>query len=473
MLTEFFRFKRVAVLNEMVLNDKCDRAAANKIRKSFIQITTNYGFFSRLLFNLAIMEVDSDTCETMCTDGKSIGYYAPFVNELTEEEVMFVLVHEVMHNANLHFARQGSRDHDLWNQAADYSINIMIDDMSKEMVGTTAKLKAPQNILLDDQYRGMNAEQVYKILEKNPKQQQQGQGQGGQGKPGKGKAGKGKPGPGQAGGTPAGDIRAPGTIAGEEIFKPEPGQEGQGNKDLQDAKSISELEKIWKEIRSNEASKSRSMGVGSSALSRWFEEFQPKIDWRNELQEFVTFALKEKTKLIPTSRRFVWTGDYISGYRDQPKESFDNVVVAIDTSGSISNDVLSKFAAELNGIFKDHEIGTCYVIWCDSDIPKDGVQKFDMMEDEFSAQKLKPKGGGGTSFIPPFKWVQDNILEPGQSLAFMIYFTDAEGTAPSPGQYDIGTYEDRVLWVITQIGTEKQGDNLKFGRKLYIPIAVD
>ena len=90
---------------------------------------------------------------------------------------------------------------------------------------------------------------------------------------------------------------------------------------------------------------------------------------------------------------------------------------------------------------------------------------FILSETQFKIDKLKPKGGGGTSFKPPFKWVQNNILKKGKIPAFMVYFTDAYGDAPNIGEYSIKSYANRVLWVITN---NDQASNIKFGKRIFI-----
>ena len=142
MLTKIKHFEYVVNLNEMIVSTKVDNRALTQIRKCFTQIVTNWGFFADLLFQLKIMEVPKSFCETMCTDGKAIGYCADFVNKLTESEVTFVIIHEIMHNANFHFNRQGVRNGVVWNYAGDYAINLLINDMAS---GTNL-LKAPNKV---------------------------------------------------------------------------------------------------------------------------------------------------------------------------------------------------------------------------------------------------------------------------------------------------------------------------------------
>lgn len=440
MLIRFGQYGKLIAVNEMKINDKVDVRALNKVRKCFTQIITNYGFFADLLFNLKIMECPHSEVPTMATDGISIGYSAQFVHELTEPQVMFVLIHEVMHNANFHFDRQGIRDHELWNQAADYAINVQIDDMRKDMKQN--RLDPPKGILLDDKYRGMSAEQIYDILEK----------EGGKCK---------KPNqPGQGQGALPGDIRQPGSLSGEEIYKAEPGEGGQGNDEINDAKNVDQLKKVWQDIRNNAASK--NAGSGSASLDRWLRKVnRPKINWRAELTKFIA-QIFDELDYAYSNKRYIWQDMHLPGPHAADKSTYENVVIAIDTSGSITDDTLGKFASEMLKLFKMYSIKKCHIIWCDSEISS--VQTFDV-DSSFKIDRLKPTGGGGTSFKPPFEWVEKNIIKKGKVPAFFIYFTDAYGEAPSTSQYRLRTYMNRVLWVITE---NDSADNIKFGKKIFI-----
>lgn len=489
MLTRFKEYDKIFKLNEIIEPEHVNKAAFNRIRRSFTEIITKYKFFAEILFNLKVMEAyPGSGINTMATDGKSIVYSGDFVANQEQSETVFVLLHEIMHNVNFHFARRINRDPHIWNCAADYAINIQLEDMAKEIGG--GYIKAPKGILLDSQYRGMAAEQIYEILVKDPSKlppppqgggqgdddddgdgDQDGQG-GGQGKPGKQGKGKGKGQPGQgqgqgqgkpgqgvpAGGVPEGDIRKPGSLDGKgEVIL-------EGNPKLQDTKDEGgALEEAWKDIRIDAASKSR--GTGSASLDRWLRKAtKPKVNWRAELKRFVAQVFDELDYAY-FNKRFLSKDMYLPGVKTGDVSTFENVVIAIDTSGSIDDNTLAKFGNEMMSLFKIYSIHKCYVIWCDSQIPKDGVQLFDIADKTFKLDKLKPKGGGGTSFRPPFKWIEDNLLKKNKQPAFVVYFTDAYGDAPSPNEYRIRQYGKRVLWVITD---NDEVSHLKFGTKLLI-----
>jgi len=482
MIKKFNAFNFLSI-NEDFTDPKLNKLAKGKVRAALTSVMAYYNFFADLFFQLNIAEAAPGSgIDTMATDGKNILYNTNFVNNVLKntEEVAFVLIHEVMHNANLHFIRQGDRNHDLWNQAADYAINLQISDMSKETPdNATSKpdiLRVPSNILLDEKYRDMSAEQIYVVLEKEenakpkkpgkPGQGQPGQGQPGQGQPGQGQPGQGQPGQGQPGqGQPGqgqpdnsvpgvGDLRAPGSLddkKGATLFE--------GSDELSDIKDPGDLAKKWGQILNN--AKSNNQGTGSQSLNRWFNKIgKPKVNWRSALVKFMNKCFSSNPKYGYFNKRFIGQDDplYLPGLKYPKDSGFRTVVLCIDTSGSIGDETLGRFATEIYGIFGTKKIEEAIIIWCDDAVA--GIERINlktksgdsMNESKFKeilGKHFKAKGGGGTSFIPPFQWIEKNLISKGTVPSFVIYFTDAMGTAPDKFKFSIPKYFDKILWVIT------------------------
>jgi len=476
------------------IESKLDEQALKKIKIAVINIINKYPFFSGILFNLTVAE--SNKIPTMATDGISILYNPQFTNSLSLNEVIFVLCHECMHNSLLHFNRIGNRNGRVYNEAADYAINLLLDDIGER----------PNGVLYDKRYLNLSTEEIYAMLienfkQKNKNKQQcpkcggkggsgekdegqeqdedgQGEGQEGQGEGmekgggnkkdkcpvcGKEKGaggGEGEPtdmdGEDFDGGIMSGDIKKPGTI------KPQPDKiVYEGNKNLQDnANNENELNKQWKDIVNNAANRQQGAHM-SDSLRRFVENInKPEINWKVELKRFIQIAYNKIKKYSIPNRRYVHSGIYVPGVRKESEE-FDNAVIIIDTSDSIQQDELDKFATELNELYNESktsfQINTSYVIWCDSDIRK--IQEFDK-RNKFDIKKLKPQGGGGTSFVPPFMWINEKLIKRGKKPCFVIYFTDTAGDAPNR---NLVSYADKVLWLI--IGGAK-GDHIQFGKKI-------
>ena len=99
---------------------------------------------------------DLDWCTTMATDGYYIYVDPGFCNQITEEELTAVIAHEILHCVLGHMDRRGVRDRRSWNVAIDYAVNLLLVD---------AGFQLPKNGLLDRNFRGMTAEEIYDSLE--------------------------------------------------------------------------------------------------------------------------------------------------------------------------------------------------------------------------------------------------------------------------------------------------------------------
>jgi len=151
------------------MNDT-DRLAAERILKARVELVTAHTFYGVLVSNVA--PKPSRAFPTMATDGKTHFYNPDFIATLTQNELLGVQRHESEHDARRHHSRRGARDPKEWNIATDYAINIDLVDE-----GVTL----PKGALVDPQYRGWSAEDIYRAREldraKQQQQQQQGDGE--------------------------------------------------------------------------------------------------------------------------------------------------------------------------------------------------------------------------------------------------------------------------------------------------------
>jgi predicted metal-dependent peptidase len=188
----------------------------------------------------------------------------------------------------------------------------------------------------------------------------------------------------------------------------------------------------------------------------------PIVDWRKELEVFIDDAVTKSKYTLP-SRRFLGGGKAQYGYK-RYKEDFESMVVAIDTSGSISDKMVEQFLAEVRAIVESYSPQDLYIIYCHTSIYRvDHIEPGDPIE-------VGSLRSGGTEFYPPFKWTQENLLDMGIVPSVFIYFTDGEATFPSPSQYGISEYEDRVIWVLLTWNGRPFGGDIPFGNRIDITL---
>ena len=333
------------------------------------------------------MITDDPMIPTACTNGRDEKYDRTFVSKLNDAELRFLILHEVYHKLfkHLHIWRHlYDEDPDLANRANDYVINIkLVDDNGDGFATMTGELS---NGCLDEKYRGMDSAQVYNLLRK-----QQPKGPGGQGNTGGG----------------GGSSK----LQGQQPFDQ---HDWDGAQELT-ADEKRELARDLDEAIRQGALVAGKMGSGGD---RDLEELlQPQVDWREALREFIqdTCAGKDYSTYRKPNRRYLSSGIYMpSGVTEQVGE----LILAIDTSGSIGNHELSAFLSEVKSICDTvHPDGIRLLYW-DTQICRD--EKYDSQDLDELVKSTKPKGGGGTDVT----CVTDYIREHNINAQACIVLTD-------------------------------------------------
>lgn len=145
-------------------------------------------------------------------------------------------------------------------------------------------------------------------------------------------------------------------------------------------------------------------------------------------------------------------------YKEVPVLS--NVVIALDTSGSCSGRIMSRFIREIGNLLRDvmakGEFEHIHLLQCDKQIQK--VECFRHPEDIPKEMELAVKGFGGTDFRPVFHWVEEQKKED-WTPDLLLYLTDGFGDYPDkePGY--------PVYFVLTE---RSNRDMPKWIKKLYL-----
>jgi len=176
----------------------------------------------------------------------------------------------------------------------------------------------------------------------------------------------------------------------------------------------------------------KSQGHLSGALEEYIKELftPPTINWKTLLRQYIAYSIKygHKRSWKKPNRRFSDRSD-IKGHTPNRTAK---ILLAIDTSGSVSDKDFQDFLAEVKGIMVSQKCDID-MIQCDSDIVDKGRLR--------KSQKLnvKFKGRGGTSFKPVFDYLQKR-----PDYDMLIYFTDLYCDFK-----DCHTYKN-VIWVLTR-----------------------
>ena len=362
-------------------------------------------FFSVLLMH-SKFALDEET-DTAYTDGEYICFSPKFVKKLNDQELEFILIHEVMHIVLDHCKRKvDSWDQYLFNVAADIVVNSNIlysYKMDKSKI--TIREYGESMHLAPNKKEGYNytLEQVYEMISGGKKS--------------------------NAKDSKNNKNNLNNSSFDDHSFWPNDGGDNEEWKQiLVEAKKISDLVKQARE---------KDSGNIPKLLEREINELiNPQLDWREILQDFICEETNDYS-FNPPDRRMQWNPLLLPDFNEK-EESVSNIWFVIDTSGSVRQEELTACISEIVSAFEqfDNKISGI-VSYFDSEITE--PSPFHSLED---FKKVKIVGGGGTSFEEIFSYMKKNMMD--NLPSSIIILTD--GYASFPNEKDaLGV---PVLWVI-------------------------
>ena len=381
--------------------------AETKIARAKTRLVLDHPFWGSLVLGTAFHK---DDIPTMCTNGQWIKWSADFVDKCSDKNVVFTVAHEISHIFLKHCDPIKEIDGkpvnaEVQNMAMDYVINpILIDGNVGEM---------PEGGLYDPKYHGWSWLKVYREL-----------------------------------------------MQMDESDRPQPqpwgGNVGSPEDDNGNEMQGSELEQFNATIDQRvflAATGAQSAGKLPSAIAELVERMRrSKVDWRDVFNRFIGGDQPDDYTFRKPNKKVWYTQGIYTPSID--KIGVGDVVVAVDTSGSVSTAELQQFLGELNNITDDHKPRSVTVITCDADIKS--VVRYEQGD---IIDTIECNGRGGTRVEPVFRYIRENELP----VDNMVYLTDM-------GIWDFpdNTPDYPVLWV----STDPQCSDAPFGETTRIEVAA-
>jgi len=382
---------------------------SDKILKAKIKLQKTSPFFAYLVMNLKIIE--KEEIESMAVDNKGNCYYSPsFVEGLTNDEVEGVLCHEVMHIVLEHLIRGNGLELPLlMNVATDMCVNDLLKENKFSLPSCNGGALIPtwhscdfMGVTIDD-INKKTAIQIYHELLKKLKSKDK--------------------------------IKYKGGF--DEHICDEKGKEKN--------EVIEQQKEKWKDVVGEASAFARTKGELPKGLELMIDDLlNEKVDWKAMLYKYITKTLPFDYTYARPSKKSVSCGVYMPSILRESVE----IVVSIDTSGSIQKGELTEFMTEINAIAKSFNNLNMKLIVCDYDV-KDVYEIGNGSDEEIS--KIILRGGGGTSHIPVYEYVKQNL----PNTQFIINFTDGWTDFPDDEQI-------KTLWVLCKDGACSD-DYLKWG----------
>lgn len=416
----------------MALSESKIKGCIKRLLLSRMRILYNHGFYGLLLMHM--IYAVSEEIETACTDGVRITFGIDFLDSLSDSELDFVMMHEILHVVLQHCFRGDVEDPEAYNIAADIVVNsnIMLENGMKASSITLSKYGTSMHVAPDGKEgHEYTAEQVYAMLPKNLN------------KKGNNKS------PGSADGrAKKGNNKSPGSAVGrakKEISKEQhqPVRVWDDHSRWGKYEEDDTLRDVWVKRFEDaaEAIKIRDPSNARGLLPAFAERILKELkktqtDWRTILNDFIQEEVVDYS-FAPPDRRFDDSPFFLPDFNGK-EDRVEDILFMIDTSGSMSDDMIAAAYSEVKGAI-DQFNGKLkgWLGFFDAAIIK--PQPF---SDENEFKIIKPAGGGGTDFQIIFEYVFHHMSD--KLPASIIILSD--GYAPFPLEKLAGGIP--VLWLL-------------------------
>ena len=410
------------------------------VENAMVELVLDFPVFANMIARIGVKVVDNKAAPAMAwTDGTGIYINAPFIDycnknpeaetkdgrkidqRVNKKRMMFILCHELMHLLNLtydrghalgieskgiHGDKEAMNKHQYWNMATDYEINSLLANNEKEDgAGRQPVGEMPEVCLYESAYRDLPAEKIYEKIYKPLDKDNPGEGNGDDGNQGNGDP-----------------LSGPGNAIDLDLHMP-----------ILDDTTRTELTQKIQEVWG-----SRQNGTGCSAIARALEiAYKPiPFNWRKALTKYIRGWMKDSYTWNKPSRAGIANNVILPSAGQTPKL---HLAVAVDTSGSISDNELNTMMQHLFTILQQFKSFTIDVWCCGSEVyPKTfrtytAANKKDIVNFQFESD-------GGNDMRKNFEFIRNHYKKLGDSIDVLLICSDfydplngdTETTSPCP-----------------------------------------
>lgn len=406
---------------------------------------------------------DNNLVEVMAVSTKCLYYNTNFVRDTDIPQVLYVIMHEILHIAMQHSSMLENRDAELWNIAGDFLINATVSRDFKAYPGKGKSLVSNGNKIVYVEFpngthpmtgqvmpmglfhRDVDPDKdstigLYNELLKNKDEE-----------------------------------KKVTYLRGQEVYLKQNGGNGSGNgsaiglsSDLISDETDKGMTSSEKELASRSllahalehSRRNKSIGSGESNIERLVKAaLAPKIKWRTLVRSFLISAKEMISSYSSPDRRFIHSGNIFPGNREIENKKLDGIKTGIDTSGSISDKDLAIALDQLLQLLKMYNATGEILYWDDK------VRGRSPFTNTQEVLKSKPKGGGGTDPVCVFETLLEDYKKDKESVSLILMFTD--------GHFYPFTEEEKkkfavlgrkTIWIISE-DSQNTSFEVPFGRK--------
>ncbi|MBZ0157696.1 MAG: VWA-like domain-containing protein [Alphaproteobacteria bacterium] len=380
-----------------------DTRSRERISRARLDFLFKHPFLGDLSLRLKVLE--SGKTKTIATDARHLFFNPEFIKGLPDPHVQGVVAHEIGHCLfrhaglfglstlqKLNITDQKGRildpvKHRIWMAACEYMANHFVVDI--------CRLDLPAPYCYERKYGDgtWTTEEIYHDLL-----------------------------------TDADTRGVPAALVDDHTVWERAGEESGSSGEREGLGTLDQDWRVWVAQALHSAKRQGRLPAGLERLVG--ELLEPKLNWRQVLADFLISKAKDDYSWRKLNRRHLWREVYAPALYSETI----HIGFALDTSGSITDEELREGLSELQGICGAFPSYKIHLFACDAEVQY--AQSVESAEEVNIAALCR--GGGGTSFVPVFR----KIEEDGIPLNCLVYFTDGYGEFPdSPPEYP-------VLWMV-------------------------
>ncbi len=340
--------------------------------------------------------IRNDSVPTIGTNGKIIIYNDGFLRSVSVPKRNYILMHELMHIILKHWKRDAERNPGIWNLAADYVVNDMLDKCIVFPIINDLLFAAPEGRMHLDEYDDEPVEDLYYKILSNPKNYRK-------------------------------DLRT--VMRDIYIIEPlSPADEEMWESELNDAISKS---------AGKYCSKGGWNRIPPYCLSLVVSRLLP---WKRILKEYLSSFETEDISYTTPERKYIHMDLILPGYGKDEEIKLQNIWAFVDASGSISPEEMNEFITQLFRISTDFKAVLNIVYWHSgiADVYRDVNNK--------ELCTATPTSSGGTNPECIYRFLDENKIDP----TVMLILTD--GVFDTVDEEIVGKRNRKTILVISEEG---------------------
>lgn len=357
-------------------------------------------FYAAILTQLQFIE--SKEVGVAATDGLRIYYNNKYMSKLTEGQRNYIIMHEIFHVMLLHCTRDTGRDPEIWNIAADCIVNCFIDKFAQQVRGSMILLQRPDGGCFMQGADEYSVEALYELM-------------------------------------------SDGSYSNEKYQLIISKFDNKKQSDLLVSDSVEKKEYIRQSILELMENATTWGNDGSEVTDRIFSLItaRKRLPWKRLLKNLMIQDFVEDSSYITPERKYLHMGMIVSGWGMLESEAMPDIWAFVDASGSVSDEVINEFLAQLYIISK--ELGAVLNIAYWDTAVTDVYKKIKNASD---VQNCTLKHSGGTDPTCIYEYLKNNKIMP----EAMLILTDGY-FYPVP-DYIIGKYNKNTIVVISGPGMD-------------------